>query len=790
MRNTSIVRVAAFFAALSLVGPAAALADTLTVTNTNDGGAGSFRQAILDANASAGSDLIQFAIPGSGIQTILVLNALPAITGSVLIDGYSQPGSAWNSDPLADNAVIEVELLGNGSDGLVITGGNTIVQGLALDGFQTAIALSGASGNLIQGNFIGPDATGTVTFGNVSGVTITGTTGLDRVGDNYPAARNVISGNSSAGVFLTGCNGKKILGNLIGTAPNGHDAAPNGGGVQLTTADSNDVGGPNPEDGNVVSGNASDGVVIASGFLELIQHNRIGTDAAGMSRLGNGGRGVRVEGSIFGITISDNLVSGNLGDGVSFEYVLITPNFPGAHLTSNLIGTDASGAFPLGNGRAGVWTSSDPSFFVQTCTIAYNDVGIWETLPGFETAVFTQNSIHSNHGLGIVIGAAKAIQPNAPGSFVNFPLITSAVSNAGTTTIDGVYSGPPNVPVTVEFFSNLACDVVWPRDFDEGRTYLGNVQFTTDGSGVATLTVDLPVALTDERVTATATATQVVFIADGGLVPQSHTSAFSQRLPFTITPLSGPSAGGTAITLDGTDFQGGAVVDVGGSAATGVNVVGPTQITAASPALTPGAHDVTVTNADGTHGTLPLGFVADFLDVSPAHPFHDFVVTLASDGITSGVGGGNYGVGQAVLRQQMAVFLLKGMHGICYVPPPCTGTFADVSCPSTFADWIEALASEGITGGCGGGNYCPASPVRRDQMAPFLLKAEHGPTYVPPKCAGAFSDVPCPSLFADWIEQLATEGVTAGCGGGNYCPSDPNTRGQMAVFLVKTFQLP
>jgi hypothetical protein len=74
-------------------------------------------------------------------------------------------------------------------------------------------------------------------------------------------------------------------------------------------------------------------------------------------------------------------------------------------------------------------------------------------------------------------------------------------------------------------------------------------------------------------------------------------------------------------------------------------------------------------------------------------------------------------------------------------------------------------------------------------MAAFLLKAEHGSDYVPPACAGAFADVTCPSLFADWIEQLAAEGVTGGCGGGNYCPLNPNTRGQMAVFLTKTFSL-
>ena len=72
-------------------------------------------------------------------------------------------------------------------------------------------------------------------------------------------------------------------------------------------------------------------------------------------------------------------------------------------------------------------------------------------------------------------------------------------------------------------------------------------------------------------------------------------------------------------------------------------------------------------------------------------------------------------------------------------------------------------------------------------MAVFLIKAEHGSSYVPPACTGILLDVPCPSQFADWIEQLAAEMITGGCGGGNYCPNSPNNRGQMAVFLDKTF---
>jgi len=139
----------------------------------------------------------------------------------------------------------------------------------------------------------------------------------------------------------------------------------------------------------------------------------------------------------------------------------------------------------------------------------------------------------------------------------------------------------------------------------------------------------------------------------------------------------------------------------------------------------------------------------------------------------------------AVRRDQMAVFLLKIINGASYLPPNCVGQFPDVTCPGLFSDWIEDLATAGITAGCGGGNYCPLLAVTRAQMAVFLLKAEHGAAYTPPACQGLFGDVPCPSLFADWIEQLSVEGITTGCGTGIFCPALPITRAQMAVFLLK-----
>ncbi len=142
----------------------------------------------------------------------------------------------------------------------------------------------------------------------------------------------------------------------------------------------------------------------------------------------------------------------------------------------------------------------------------------------------------------------------------------------------------------------------------------------------------------------------------------------------------------------------------------------------------------------------------------------------------------------------MAVFLLRAEHGLEYVPPPETGTvFGDVPVGSNFAPWIEQLYAEGITGGCLGGSppmYCPTATVTRGQMAAFLLKIYHGTSYTPPAATGVFSDVPVSMPLAPWIEEMARLSITSGCGPGSYCPGNPVTRGQMAVFLAKTFHRP
>ena len=263
---------------------------------------------------------------------------------------------------------------------------------------------------------------------------------------------------------------------------------------------------------------------------------------------------------------------------------------------------------------------------------------------------------------------------------------------------------------------------------------------------------------------------------------------------FAIAPPSGASDGGGGMTIDGSGYVAGATVTIGGSPAA-ASVVDANTIIATAPALSPGTlNDLTVTNPDASFGTVPKAWLADFLDVAQSDAFHPYIEKIFRLGITVGCGGGLFCRDDSVNRAQMAVFLLKAEYGFGYTPPPCTGVFADVAClptPAFAADWIEQLAAEGITGGCGLGIFCPAAPVTREQMAVFLLKSEHGSAYMPPTCTpGVFDDVACPSLFADWIEQLAAEAITGGCGSGNYCPGNPSTRGQMAVFLTKTFHLP
>jgi hypothetical protein len=230
------------------VQPARASA-TFTVTNTNDDGAGSLRQAMLDANANAGADTIRFDIPGDGVQTISPVSALPAVTDTVTIDGYTQPGSSPNTLDLsqgATNAKPLIELNGKNAgslaNGLTIAAPSTVVKGLVINNFGkdgisfhvngSDVTLDG-SDSRVEGNFIGTDATGTLERGNGSDGADTAGIGRITVGSNLSkAARNLISGNDESGVRLDGRGfsrggDDKVLGNLIGTKKDGKSGLPN-----------------------------------------------------------------------------------------------------------------------------------------------------------------------------------------------------------------------------------------------------------------------------------------------------------------------------------------------------------------------------------------------------------------------------------------------------------------------------------------------------------------------------------------------------------------------------------
>ncbi len=175
------------------------------------------------------------------------------------------------------------------------------------------------------------------------------------------------------------------------------------------------------------------------------------------------------------------------------------------------------------------------------------------------------------------------------------------------------------------------------------------------------------------------------------------------------------------------------------------------------------SYDVVVTDSCGPVTSNAATLAVEFADVPVSSPFHDDIIAIATDGITGGCSGSDYCPTLPVRRDQMAAFLLKAEHGSAYTPPACAGIFTDVPCPSPFADWIEQLSAEGVTSGCGTGIYCPSQSVTRAQMAVFLLKTSEGSGYTPPPATGIFGDVPVGSFAADWIEDLYTRGITGGC---------------------------
>ena len=345
-RQTRLRRRAAIICGVILLGThLTAHAAILVVTNTTDSDAGSLRQAILDSNASVGVlDTITFNISGAGVQTIVPLTILPAITDPVVIDGYTQPGSSPNTLAIGNNSVHLIELNGNansmGTGGLVnaltITAGNSTVRGLVINRFNSGntgannITLQTLGGNKIEGCFIGLDATGeaadpTSYFSAFAGVAIQDSPN-NTIGGTTPGVRNVIAGRldgisirSTDSSNNAASSGTIVQGNYIGinaagtigffTPPGTGSVSFINTGIQIgagppSGSSNNLIGGTSIGARNVISGTASHDILLNDSAItgNVIQGNYLGCNATGTASIFGTGNGITLQRTA-GVTI-------------------------------------------------------------------------------------------------------------------------------------------------------------------------------------------------------------------------------------------------------------------------------------------------------------------------------------------------------------------------------------------------------------------------------------------------------------------------------------------------------
>ena len=335
------------------------LLTTYMVTNTNDAGDGSLRQAILDANANPGTDTIAFAID-SGPQTITPVSALPTITDPVILDGTTQPGNAGS--PLIE---IDGASAGANANGLRIAAGNSTVLGLVINRFGgNGILLETNGGNVVQGCYLGTDLAGTAALGNGLGLDVTSRANL--IGGTTTGAGNLISGNRVDGMRLesAAATGNVVQANLIGTDASGTVALGNTLNGIVVTGPDNVIGGTVAQARNIASGNGQQGVYLngAGATGNFVQGNFIGTDVAGTAALRNGLSGVLITGAsntIGGLVVgAGNVISGNLQQGISLNGAGAAGNV----VQGNRIGTNAAGTAEVSNGLRGITASNSASF--------------------------------------------------------------------------------------------------------------------------------------------------------------------------------------------------------------------------------------------------------------------------------------------------------------------------------------------------------------------------------------------------------------------------------------------
>ena len=281
-----------------------------------------------------------------------------------------------------------------------------------------------------------------------------------------------------------------------------------------------------------------------------------------------------------------------------------------------------------------------------------------------------------------------------------------------------------------------------------------------------------------------------------GFNGDENSNLVTTTIPFSVSGLCGISPASGCFTYEG----GSSSINV--SAAAGLNWTAESDsdwvvITSGSSGTGDGTVSFTVDpNPTSTRRTALITVEdktftvkqsAHFTDVPPDHLFFSEINILSANGITVGCAPDFYCPDEVVTRQQMAAFIIRAL-GEFNPPAPLAQRFDDVPPENIFYGFIEEMAVRQITQGCGGNNYCPQSPVLREQMAAFIIRAlgEQAP---PTPATQRFADVDPTNPFYNYIDRMAELGITFGCGNGNYCPGDGVTRGQMAAFLNRAFHL-
>jgi hypothetical protein len=244
--------------------------DSKCDTSTKNGNQCTLRAAIEEANDTAGEDTIKFKIGDTNsVKTISPASELPDITDTVTINGYTQRGASENTLEEGNDAVLKVELDGTNAgfaSGLSINTADSTIKGLVINRFSVSgISINGAGndGNRIEGNFIGTNARGTAEQGNSTGVSIGDQSADNTIGGTQPAQRNVISGNDGSGVGAAGTPTRNVVsGNFIGTTADGSGDLGNGSTGVVFFGSDNAVGGTEPGAANTISGNGSAGVLV------------------------------------------------------------------------------------------------------------------------------------------------------------------------------------------------------------------------------------------------------------------------------------------------------------------------------------------------------------------------------------------------------------------------------------------------------------------------------------------------------------------------------------------------